>query len=320
MGIGRALAAPLLLIARLGRWVLPLGLAAGMLLPDTAVALCPWLPEMVTLLLMLSAFRIGLRQGIGSGPDLWRTLGVLAVLQVLLPALVAGGLGLAGVSATPVLVAVVLMLTGSSISGAPNLCLMMGHPPAMALRLLLIGTALLPFSALGVLSLWPELIGDRDILPPILRLLAAVLGGGTLGFVLRALLARHMTGTADIAVDGASTLLLAVMVVGLMSAMGPALRTEPVLVLSWLGLAFALNFGLQILTFFLLRSTALGPDAGAIAVVAGNRNIALFLVALPAGVIDPVLLFIGCYQIPMYLTPLLLTKLFAPAGQNRSGS
>ncbi len=49
-----------------------------------------------------------------------------------------------------------------------------------------------------------------------------------------------------------------------------------------------------------------------VSVVAGNRNIALFLVALPAAVTDPVLVFIGCYQVPMYLTPVLLGRFYGP--------
>ena len=46
------------------------------------------------------------------------------------------------------------------------------------------------------------------------------------------------------------------------------------------------------------------------AIQAGNRNIALFLVALPPEVTDPILIFIGCYQIPMYLTPMVMARLY----------
>jgi hypothetical protein len=48
------------------------------------------------------------------------------------------------------------------------------------------------------------------------------------------------------------------------------------------------------------------------AIIAGNRNVALFLAALPAAQTEPLLLFIGCYQIPMYLTPLLFGRLYKP--------
>ena len=50
--------------------------------------------------------------------------------------------------------------------------------------------------------------------------------------------------------------------------------------------------------------------AGPLAIGAGSRNIALFLVALPADVIAPLMIFIGCWQLPMYLTPVLLPRLY----------
>ena len=52
-------------------------------------------------------------------------------------------------------------------------------------------------------------------------------------------------------------------------------------------------------------------EAPALAVAAGNRNVALFLGVLPAALTDDLLLLIGCYQVPMYLTPLVLPRLLA---------
>jgi arsenite transporter len=40
-------------------------------------------------------------------------------------------------------------------------------------------------------------------------------------------------------------------------------------------------------------------------------------VALPAGITDPLLLFIGCYQIPMYLTPILMKPLYTSRAEIR---
>lgn len=48
-----------------------------------------------------------------------------------------------------------------------------------------------------------------------------------------------------------------------------------------------------------------------LSIIAGNRNIALFFVALSDEVTAPLLIFIGCYQIPMYLTPILMKPLHA---------
>jgi arsenite transporter len=46
----------------------------------------------------------------------------------------------------------------------------------------------------------------------------------------------------------------------------------------------------------------------ALGVVAGNRNVALFLSVLPAQTADELLLFIGCFQVPMYVTPFVLAR------------
>jgi hypothetical protein len=102
---------------------------------------------------------------------------------------------------------------------------------------------------------------------------------------------------------------MAVLVVGLMSAVGPALRSDPTALALNLAVAFAANFGLQIGTFLILRRRD-PANAAPLAIVAGNRNIALFLTALPSTITDPLLLFIGCYQVPMFLTPIMLNRLY----------
>lgn len=51
------------------------------------------------------------------------------------------------------------------------------------------------------------------------------------------------------------------------------------------------------------------------AIVAGSRNFALFLIALPASTTDPLLIFLGCYQVPMYLTVMVMRPIYARAAQ-----
>jgi hypothetical protein len=98
-----------------------------------------------------------------------------------------------------------------------------------------------------------------------------------------------------------------------MAPLNTALRETPALVALWALLAFTISYGLQAITLFALRTTALRPVAGPLAIGAGNRNIALFLVALPPEIIAPLLIFIGCWQLPMYLTPILLPALYRKA-------
>jgi hypothetical protein len=112
---------------------------------------------------------------------------------------------------------------------------------------------------------------------------------------------------AQHALDGCAAILLGVVVVGLMNAIGPLLRADPFALAGWLAAALVINFGLVIATLWLCRRFA-WRMALATGIYAGNRNIALFLIVLPPDVAAPLMIFVGCYQIPMYLTPFLLRR------------
>ena len=70
------------------------------------------------------------------------------------------------------------------------------------------------------------------------------------------------------------------------------------------------NFAIQIAVAVAARLAGYDAQAAAIGIVAGNRNIALFLTVLPEETVDPILLLIGCYQIPMYITPAVLGRFY----------
>lgn len=296
--------------ARHARAMLVLGLVLGVAMPSLALAMRSWIPHMIALLLFLAALRVGHRAVLGALGDLWTTLGALLVLQLLLPVALALLFALPGWSSALAL-GIVLMAAASPISGSPNLTIMAGHDPAPALRMLIFGTALLPVTVLPVFWLMPAIEGGDAILAVAARLLGVIALAVGAGFLLRRFWLRAPGPDALLSIDGISAVLLGAVVIGLMSAVGPALTGDPAGLLVNLAVAFAVNFGLQIVVTGALRR--LGRDRVAVpyGIVAGNRNIALFLTALPASVTDPLLLFIGCYQVPMYLTPLLLRRFHA---------
>ncbi|MFL2798248.1 MAG: hypothetical protein ACJZ89_01465, partial [Paracoccaceae bacterium] len=76
------------------------------------------------------------------------------------------------------------------------------------------------------------------------------------------------------------------------------------------------NLGLQFITFHLLKLFTLSDFAVPIGIVSGNRNIALYLVALPIMQSEQLLIFLGCYQIPMYLTPIIMRKVYRNTSYN----
>jgi len=301
----------LILIARHGKLGLIAGLAAGVALPDLAIILRDWIPEMVALLLFLTAFRIGPQETLANLQALTRTVITALVLQLMLPLLFLGVLFSLGLPLTPLALAAGMVLAAPSVTGSANFAILLGHKPAPALRLLILGTAILPLTCIPIFALLPQFGEPSAVLMAAGRLLAVILGAAILGFAMRHWVFPQLTDPGLKATDGLTVIVLAVVVIGLMSAIRPAFANDPGELLFWLVVAFAINFGLQILAWLLLKATR-QPDPAPIAIIAGNRNFALFFVALPPEATEPLLIFLGCYQFPMYLTPTLMRRLYDP--------
>jgi hypothetical protein len=299
----------LALAARHGKALLVLGLVAGIALPGLANALKPHIGAMVAVLLLLAALRIGPRQATGSLSDLGRSTGLALLLQMALPVAAITVFTLAGWTGA-IALGLILMLAASPVSGSPHLAIMTGNDPSAALRQLVVGTALLPLTVIPAFWLWPELGGAREVLGAAMGLMALIVVATGTGFALRVAVFRQPSASAILAIDGLSAIVMGVVVIGLMSAVGPALVEAPLYLAAALVAAFGANLLLQVGAASACRALKRDADAAAIGIVAGNRNIALFLTVLPAPLIDPVLLFIGCYQIPMYLTPSVLGRFY----------
>ena len=295
------------LAAHHGRLLLVLGLVGGFTLPGLAAAMKPALPAMVAGLVFVSALRIGARAAIGNLKDARASLSVVLVLQLAIPLFLTAILAFSGYLATAVGMAIVLTMSGPSISGGPTFTAMLGHEPAPAMRLLILGTALLPLTVVPIFWLSPALGSLGEVISAAGRLtLVIAVTVGAAFTVRRRFFPDPAIETIQI-LDGLAALTLSTIVIGLMSAVGPTLRNNPMELLGWLTLAIGLNFGMQIFSYLLHGKTS---NSVPTSIIAGNRNIALFLVALPGTVTDQILIFIGCYQVPMYLTPIVMKALY----------
>ena len=304
------------LFARYGRFVLVAGLLAGLALPALAQALRPWLSEMVLFLLFLTAFRVGLPAAYEGLRRSTNMSGVVVTYQLVLPLVCLGIFALFGLAESPVAIALTLMLAAPPLTGSPNLSLLLGHSPQPAFRLLVLGTLLLPLTLIPVFWFSPALGSLTQALGAALRLGTALGATIALAFVARALLRPKMSETEIRGVDGLTILTLAIVVVGLMSAVAPALSTNPLALAGWLSIALVVNLGLQAIAYLVLNRRADVVSAAPMALVAGNRNVALFLVASSGTQTDSFLMFLGCYQIPMYLTPFLMRPLLGRQGSS----
>jgi hypothetical protein len=295
-------------LARSGRYMLPGGLAVGLLSPALADAMRPTIGPVVVILLFLAVLRIG-PEGLRIGRSGLVHAGLRAlVLQLALPLAVALPLVALGLLDGSFALGAVLFLCAAPLTGAAHFAVMAGGDPAPALRQTVIGTVLLPITVVPVFALAPAFGGASEVIAAVLRLLAVIVAAGGLALWLRS--RGIVRGTAQVmtAIDAIAAVLLAAVVIGIMSAVGQTLRDDPWAFCRAMAFVCAIGFGLQALAVLIVRD---GPDRPALAVVAGNRNVALFLGVLPAGVTDDLLLLIGCFQVPMYLTPLFLPRLIA---------
>ena len=285
------------------------GLLGGLLLPGLAALMVPWLPLMVAGLLSVTALRIGHRAALGAVGDVTSGLVAALVLQMVLPVALFAFLVAFGWHTTPAGLALVLTCAAPTITGSVNLALLMRLDAGRAMQLLVLGTAIFPLTILPVLFLLPQLGDVATVIWAAVKLLIVILASAGLGFGLRQWLYPDPNADQIKALDGLSTLAFAGIAVGLMAAITPALLIDPWAVMGWSLLSFGICFPLQLVTLLLLRRRI--PSTGPLALATGNRNIAIFLVALPPEVMAPLMIFVGCWQLPMYLTPILLPRLYA---------
>ncbi|WP_171120902.1 MULTISPECIES: hypothetical protein [unclassified Ruegeria] len=301
---------PLHWAARNGPLVLVAGLVGGLLLPGLAEPMRPMLPPLVVLLLFVTVLRMEPSSILGSMGD-WRLVsGTVLGFQFAIPLAVLAVGFLFGWNAEPVLLALLIMTAAPSITGSPNLCLMMGYPAEHAMRLLVAGTAVLPLTVFPIFWLMPEIGDFHTVLQAVLKLFVTIFAATFAAIALRRTVLKSPSQGILMNLEGLGTITLAVFVVGLMPSVSSTMLERPGTALFWIAFACCANFGAQAVTYVLTRNRLSAAKRTAMALIAGNRNIAIFFVALPPEVTAPLMVFIGAYQIPMYLTPTVMRRLY----------
>lgn len=306
----RALAGLLDTAARHGRILLILGLAAGIAAPALARAMQPFIVPLMMLMLALAAARIGPREAWLRPAEWPRYLGLTLALQTAMPLAGLAVLAALGVLDRPWALGVVLALAASPVTGSPGLTIMSRADPVPALRQVVLGTALLPLTVLPVFWIMPVFPDAGATIAAAGRLLVIIGVAGAAGFWLHGRFPAVASARGRATLDGLMAVTMAVVVIALMAAVGPALWAGDARLWTLLALVLALNFALQLSVSGVAVAAGAAAAAPAVAIVAANRNLALFLGALPPETVAAIMLFVGCYQVPMYLTPLVMTRLY----------
>jgi len=284
------------------------GVLLGLLAPSLAALARPLLVPALLIPLVIALLRLD-----------WSALaayarrpGLVAVISagLLLVSPVLMWLVLKAFSLPPALVqGLTLMAAASPIVSCAAISLILGMDAALAVVVIVVTTALIPFS-LPMIAL--RLLGlqiDIDLATFMLRLTLMVGGAFAAALALRRLVPRHILQSNARMLDGASVATLVLFALAIMDGVSAVALARPGYVLLVTLAAFCANILLQCLGT--LAALRLGMrSALTVGLMTGNCNMGLVMVALADKADFDVIVFFAMAQIPMYMLPALLGPIY----------
>ncbi|MGB1625624.1 MAG: hypothetical protein ACPHCL_05710 [Candidatus Puniceispirillaceae bacterium] len=151
-------------------------------------------------------------------------------------------------------------------------------------------------------------IAAIDQLALFFKLAGMICGGTLIAYLGQSYLGRKKIEDNRHVFDGLSALAMLVFLIPVFNGVAVVIIQQPVLAFYLCALAFAMNMGAQILLlglgYIFARQAA---PLQVLAIVTGNRNVGLYFAALPP---EPIFaLFTAMYQVPLYLTPLIVGQI-----------
>ena len=315
MSLFRVPTAALRLIGRHGTLVVAASLFVGLFVPGLAAACKPLLGPAIVAILVLAFLRMDptalhrhmTRPGLIAAATLWVMLVMPAALGTLFLAF--------GVQQRMpgLFFMLVLQMAAPGLMSSPALAALMGLDVTLTLASMILCTAITPLTA----GLFTHIFLGTALASPLvfgLRLFLIIAGSALAAAIIRRLAGRVSIEAQRFAIDGLSVIAMFLFAVAAMDGVADHFRTDPMLVLGLLLLAFALALGLIAATALVFARVG-RSRAFAIGLIAGNRNIGLMLAATGFAVPDIAWLYFALAQFPIYLLPHLLKPLAKRLGQ-----
>ena len=306
---------------RNARLALPLGIVIALLLPDLHLRWDIILPLNITLIYAASIIRLDLKSTAQLAFTPKRLALSLSISLFILCAVPIAYVMLArmGGLATLYYPSLIWFAVAPPIASTIWICTLLGFRAALAMEVVVLTSLAAPFTG-PFLAAW--LLADIaaiDQLALFYKLAGMICGGSLIALIGQRLLGRAKIEDNRLVFDGLSALAMLIFLIPVFNSMAAVILQKPILALHLCGLAVLMNMGAQIALLGLSR--IFSPHAErlqVLAIVTGNRNVGLYFAALPA---DPVFaLFTAMYQIPLYLTPLVIGRIsswLTPHNQTR---
>ncbi|MEL3892146.1 hypothetical protein V6B08_17835 [Ferrovibrio sp. MS7] len=292
------------------------GVLVGLALPWLADLMRPLFVPLLLIPLTLALMRLDWQAFTAYGRRPLLILAILVFLLLLCPVLMLFALKPFGLPA-PLNAAIVLMAAAPPIVSAAAISFILGLDAALAVIVIVLSTALVPLTlpplAFILLGIQVEMS-----LPEFMARLALLVGSAFIA----ALVLRRFTSPAwrienARLLDGTSVLVLVLFAVAIMAGVTDKMLQSPGYVALTTLAAFIANLSLQALGYGVARLVfRLRPPASAtLALLTGNCNMGLVMVALADKAEFDMVVFFAMGQLPMYMLPGLLYPLYKKLAQ-----
>lgn len=311
------------LIALLGRHAtlfMAGGVLLGLVVPPLATAAKPLLVPTLLIPLTLALVRLDWtaiaawrrRAGTAAFLIIW-LLGVSPVLvwAVTMP-LVALGFP------EPLRQALVLMAASSPIVSSVPIALIVGLDAALAIVAVLLSTALVPLTLPPLSAALIDVTLSMGLGAFMLRLGLLVGSAFLAAWVIRRLVPKQKLAAQRELLDGLTVINMVLFGLAIMDGVTAYALERPLYVGTALLAAYVFNLALQAAGYAAFRRLG-RRGALTVALVSGNCNMGLVLVALEGRASFDVTVFFALAQIPMYTLPALLTRLYRRLGAGAAG-
>jgi BASS family bile acid:Na+ symporter len=294
--------------ARHGSLLLAVGVFGGLLVPPLAHAMVWFITPNVVLLMTLVLLRVDIPAAFSHLTRPGRLLGIVAFEMLVSPFLVAGVLRI--VPLDPGTAAgVAIFATGAAATSGAAFARLVGLDPELTLVATLASIFVVPLTGPPLAHLLAGVDLHLSVTGFMARL-AVVVGLPLLvSLGLRRILGPARLAPIGLALDGGVVWLVVFYGFAVMDGLQARLLADPLWVVQATIVAFIADFGLNAATTlaFLWMGWRSAASAG---LMAGNRNMALYLAVLPLDADHRIALFFALVQFPLFLSPFILGPIY----------
>jgi BASS family bile acid:Na+ symporter len=292
--------------------LLAAGVFVGLALPDLATMARPLLVPTIIVMLVFSLLRLQPAAILDAARSPGRVLPVVGFVLLVSPALGWAGVALFGVEemfGLGVAAAVVVWTASPPLVSVTALATILRLDGALALMVMTLGGLLMPLTLppliLSLIGLDLH-IGVGELM---LRLVGMLALAAFIAAAIRAVAGQPRIQRYSDALDGAFVLVMLIFAIAVMDGVTGAAMADPAKVAGMIALVFAVSLILQAIGFLVFLPAG-RRTATTVALISGNRNMAIVLGAAPAAFHPDAFLYLAVLQFPIYLLPALLRPVY----------